>query len=141
MDLYIQFFIILFSFSHFQASEKMDLLDSYQWKNRLVIINGESKNSSEQLMVFKGLEEEITDRDIRLIQIFKEKVIINDKTEPGILPELLRENLQLSDQFACLLIGKDGGIKLRSSSLVDAETIFQLVDSMPMRQAEVMRKN
>lgn len=43
-------------------------------------------------------------------------------------------------QFAIILIGKDGGEKFRSFAVVQPETLFALIDSMPMRKAE-MRKN
>lgn len=44
------------------------------------------------------------------------------------------------DQFTLLLIGKDGGEKFRSAKPVEIETIFRLIDSMPMRQAEMRSK-
>ncbi len=39
--------------------------------------------------------------------------------------------------FQVLLIGKDGGIKMRSATPVAAEDILSLIDSMPMRQQEM----
>lgn len=39
-----------------------------------------------------------------------------------------------------LLIGKDGGIKLKKPFIVKPQTIFDLVDSMPMRRAEMRSK-
>jgi hypothetical protein len=36
-----------------------------------------------------------------------------------------------------LLIGKDGGVKLRSSEPVSVKDIFGLIDSMPMRRQEM----
>ena len=41
--------------------------------------------------------------------------------------------------FSVLLIGKDGGVKLRSRSVVPAARLFALVDAMPMRRAEMGR--
>ena len=35
------------------------------------------------------------------------------------------------------LIGKDGGQKWRQSEPLDMETLFALIDGMPMRQAEM----
>ena len=45
------------------------------------------------------------------------------------------------DTFAVFLIGKDGGIKMRKEKVVPMEEIFRLIDSMPMRQAEMRRKH
>jgi hypothetical protein len=39
-------------------------------------------------------------------------------------------------KFTVVLIGKDGGEKLRRSDEVDLGEIFSLIDSMPMRQRE-----
>ena len=36
-----------------------------------------------------------------------------------------------------LLIGKDGGVKLRSAHPIPPEALFQTVDAMPMRRSEV----
>jgi hypothetical protein len=44
------------------------------------------------------------------------------------------------NRFTLILIGKDEGEKLRSAKPVEIETIFNLVDSMPMRQAEMKSK-
>ncbi len=43
------------------------------------------------------------------------------------------------DGFAVLLIGKDGGVKLRSARPLDRPTLFATIDAMPMRQAEMRR--
>lgn len=41
--------------------------------------------------------------------------------------------------FSVVLIGKDGGEKLRQDSLLTARELFALVDAMPMRRAEMGR--
>jgi hypothetical protein len=39
--------------------------------------------------------------------------------------------------FAAVLVGRDGGEKLRSAEPVPAEKLFDLIDAMPMRQREM----
>lgn len=39
--------------------------------------------------------------------------------------------------FSVVLIGKDGGEKLRRTAVVAPEELFALVDAMPMRRAEM----
>ncbi len=41
--------------------------------------------------------------------------------------------------FRIRLVGKDGGVKLDQSTLVEVPTLFSLIDAMPMRQAEMSR--
>ena len=53
-------------------------------------------------------------------------------------PASLLENLALSpSEFGLILIGKDGGIKLNSRK-TSLEEIFSLIDTMPMRQEEML---
>ena len=51
----------------------------------------------------------------------------------------LREALSIRG-FEILLVGKDGGVKLRSPAPVSTRDLFALIDAMPMRQRE-MREN
>jgi hypothetical protein len=39
-----------------------------------------------------------------------------------------------------LLVGKDGGVKLSSSSPLSASTLFGTIDAMPMRIDEMRRR-
>ena len=43
-------------------------------------------------------------------------------------------------RFAALLIGKDGGVKLRGGAPMSTRTLFEAIDAMPMRQAEMRRR-
>lgn len=43
------------------------------------------------------------------------------------------------DQFAAVLIGKDGGEKYRTHEIPDLAQIFSFIDGMPMRRAEISR--
>jgi hypothetical protein len=42
--------------------------------------------------------------------------------------------------FAVVLVGKDGGVKLKRNVKVRLEEVFTLIDSMPMRQDEMRQK-
>jgi hypothetical protein len=44
------------------------------------------------------------------------------------------------NQFTFILIGKDGGEKFRSTSVVTLENLYSIIDAMPMRRYE-MRKS
>lgn len=47
---------------------------------------------------------------------------------------------RVTHDFEVLLIGKDGTEKLRSTTPVKLETLFDLIDTMPMRKAEMRRR-
>jgi hypothetical protein len=43
-------------------------------------------------------------------------------------------------RFTVILIGKDGGVKMLREDRVELQEIFDLIDSMPMRQQEMQEK-
>lgn len=99
-------------------------LKDYRWKNRLVILVGDKneplfKKQEEKLI---KLQKELDARQIILFQGNSE--IINqlsvDKTFHGLI-----------------LIGKDGGVKLKEQFIVEPKLLFSLIDGMPMRRAEI----
>lgn len=50
----------------------------------------------------------------------------------------LRRNYQVDpDELALILVGKDGGEKLRAGTGVDIGAIYSLIDTMPMRRREM----
>lgn len=67
------------------------------------------------------------ERDLRMIEI------IGD-TNP-----LRRRHDVPADQFRVLLLGKDGGVKLRRDTPIDTVTLFATIDAMPMRRDEMQR--
>ena len=44
-------------------------------------------------------------------------------------------------EFAVILVGKDGGIKLNRQNETRLEEIFDLIDAMPMRREEIRQKS
>ena len=54
-------------------------------------------------------------------------------------PDLRRRLSVPADGFAFLLLGKDGGVKLRSATPVSFAELAAIVDAMPMRQDEMRR--
>lgn len=73
-----------------------------------------------------GLEE----RDI-IIHLF-EKDSAKDKVK--------EYHIRAAKAFTIILIGKDGGEKLRFDSVLSTKKLFAAIDAMPMRKAEMKNK-
>jgi hypothetical protein len=43
--------------------------------------------------------------------------------------------------FTFILIGKDGGVKLRANEPISKEKLYRTVDDMPMRKSEMKQQN
>lgn len=119
-------------------------LEEYLWKNRLVLIFAPSKEDNfylKQKSEFEGKSDELEDRDILVIELFKAgrsmmaEIPITTKQQ-----SFLRKKFEIVDDFVFILIGKDGTIKLRAKQPVLSDDLFGLIDSMPMRKEEMRRK-
>ena len=86
-----------------------------------------SAEHNQQRQIFELKQSQLEERDI---------ILLNRKPKSS---ELSRFSLDGNFQ-GVLLIGKDGGIKLKKPFIVKPQTIFDLVDSMPMRRAEMRSK-
>ena len=117
----------------FLSAMNAQRLDDLRWKKRVIIIyapNGSEQKLSQQERLLHSHDAELKERDLT-------KIILRSRAENAEIAE--RFNLAKAD-FALLLIGKDGLEKLRSRDVVSPETLFRLVDSMPMRQEEMREK-
>jgi len=116
-------------------------LSSHQWKDRLVIILTTENSKSlhqEQIKIFQdnldGLEE-------RKLVIYS---VMPDQYKKGIDAESWINSTRLNDryrqegkEFEVLLLGLDGGVKLRQSEILSIEKLFAIIDAMPMRRNEL----
>lgn len=116
-------------------------LDAYRWQNRIILIFAPAAGDTmyaEQLAAFATREAELADRDV-LIGRFPADEQGSFAGQPvaqsgGVA---LRERYAVpAGDFGLILIGKDGGAKLRADESVSTVRIFALIDSMPMRQQE-----
>ncbi len=101
---------------------------------RLVLIfynNNGIELKNKQLDLLKKDSSGISNRDIE-VSTYE---ITAEKTE------VKRWNISSSKPFTFLLVGKDGGEKLRSDSIINLEQLFQTIDAMPMRQSEMKKDN
>lgn len=119
-------------------------MNQYRGRYRPVLVSAPSEEDEDlanQRALFATAVEGARDRDIALIEIVGsnvETVIGPACTGPA---EEVRSQLSIAnDRFSFVLIGKDGGVKLRSDDVVAADDLFALIDSMPMRQREIHQR-
>ncbi|MDX1543966.1 MAG: DUF4174 domain-containing protein [Christiangramia sp.] len=118
----------------------------YKWKNRAVVVFSNSDKSEK----FEAQKREL----LTEINEFEERKLVLLHSTPGKYKKSLPadsewiEDIGFYDQmldkdadFEVILIGLDGGIKLRQRELLEAKYLFNIIDSMPMRQAEINRNN
>ena len=134
------FFAFLFLAISSMSSQS---LSEYQWENRLVIIFTETKNSKdlrEQLKELEGDIKGLEDRKVVILHALpkKQKKLLPEESD--FQDSELYKKKESKTDFEVILIGLDGGVKLRQNDILKTEKLYGLIDSMPMRQAE-MRRN
>jgi hypothetical protein len=125
------------------SKKEFDFAD-YRWKNRLVIVYSDSQDNPTYKTFIKNWKssiDSVRERDLLLLEIIYDRgyfqdQLVNDKS----LHIILNRFTEISDSFKCILIGKDGTVKLETSQ-VSVSDIFSLIDSMPMRKQEINYKN
>ncbi|MEQ8712933.1 MAG: DUF4174 domain-containing protein [Cyclobacteriaceae bacterium] len=121
-------------------------LNEYQWQNRLILVFNDLDSEVQaqmQLDKFTGQTPELQDRDLLIFRIDDSQVSDGlDSKVTDIEAASLRKSFNIDiEEFVVLLIGKDGGVKLRSEEVVSSQELFALIDGMPMRRSEIRRKN
>jgi hypothetical protein len=115
-------------------------LDSFKWENRILLLKDSDFSSGEleeQLKVLQNHLEKLRERDILVFIVTNDAVLDTLKRKTILKSKQIIEAYGLKDFQGLILIGKDGGIKLKESFVVSPQAIFTLIDGMPMRQAEM----
>jgi len=119
-------------------------MSGYDWKMRPLFVFAASDNDAqlaEQQERLNGRREGLVDRDMAIILVIADSVRTSLGPDPGQTASQLRERFGISpDAFATILVGKDGGTKLRSKTPVTTRRLFALIDSMPMRRQEMQKR-
>lgn len=115
----------------------------HQWKNRVLIVSSTDGTSSDflkQIDLLKNLNQELTERKLIIYQI------VNDKYKVGFSSNFKSSNstskkyVNTKKGLQIILIGLDGGVKLKQNYVLTAEKLFAIIDGMPMRKRE-LKKN
>lgn len=114
----------------------MDSLSQFEWKNRVLLIFGDFGDVSceRQIDVIERQSAELADRDMVVLHVSGNDVrTIYGAASPMDGARLRAEAGVSDDAFQTILVGKDGGVKLRSEKVVSDLEMFGLIDRMPMR--------
>ena len=113
--------------------------NEHLWKERVVVIHGTSEDDELVKKQIKLIEEDKEAmEDLRLvIQIRTIEKIEYESGEVWIATE--KDPIYLA--FKVELYGLDGGLKFTSNDLVPMSKLYDIINSMPMRGAELRERN
>ncbi len=122
-----------------------DVLKPHRWQHRLLLVFSpraddlRAREYDERLADFYC---DLEDRDIIVgwVPAFGDARLDGAVLTPDLAFQLRRKFNVDVDEFAVVLIGKDGLEKSRSITIADLENTFRLIDTMPMRKAEMRER-
>ena len=108
----------------------------YIWKNRVIVTFSPNKNNTDRSHFLNSINKNLCEYNSR--NIIHIDLLFNENNKEIEKFKSFFEKLSISpSEFRLILFGKDGGIKLNSRK-TSLEEIFSLIDTMPMRQEEML---
>lgn len=119
-------------------------MDRYLWKNRPVVVFTPGPKDPLPAAQRRALDPHgapFRDRDMVLIEVIGDAVSVNGQPARDIDADALRARYRVDRETSrAVLIGKDGGVKLRARVAFSADELFTTIDAMPMRNQEIRRR-
>ncbi|WP_235062802.1 DUF4174 domain-containing protein [Indibacter alkaliphilus] len=121
-----------------QVQDKPKTLEDLRWKNRVVLYF--PHDTSSWTFPDDSISNEIEERKIKYF-VISDTAFSNSEMEfsQAYLDKLKIRYKMGSKLDSWVLIGLDGGAKVRKEEKIDWEYIFKTIDAMPMRQSEIRR--
>ncbi|WP_186300100.1 DUF4174 domain-containing protein [Algoriphagus algorifonticola] len=113
-------------------------LDDFRWEKRIVVVFDSS--GFDQTWI-KNHQKELEERKLLLVHVSEGKILWKNLEEELAEKSFVKLSQNLKSEENWLLIGLDGGIKNQGAGAVPMESLMRQIDSMPMRQSEIRRKN
>lgn len=129
-------------FSKFSALHAQNL-SQHLWKNRVLLILSEDNVAFQrQLLAFKANEKGMNERSLVVYHLKPEEYRqVMPQSDVQKSTNLFKKYKQADTPFEVILIGLDGGIKQRQKDFLSCEKLFETIDSMPMRSAEIRNRD
>ena len=140
---HLSILLCCFTFIYAGNSDGQEI-DAYQWENRILIVKTEGSESElylTQLEELRSQEQGLAERKLLIYQVKGQyyRKGLKDDGEWRIInnKRLLTISNKSNSNFEVILIGLDGGIKLRRSEVLPTNELFAIIDGMPMRRREL----
>jgi hypothetical protein len=139
------FFLLIMTFimANSGYTQEVRIPGEYHWQNRLLLVfDGGGDAYQKQQQIFLKEKAGLNERDLVIFRIGDGQLTDPEgKIYGKQASRQVREKYDIGpDEFAVLLIGKDGGVKLRQHEVLETEKLFAVIDAMPMRQREMRQR-
>lgn len=124
-------------------ADEHEPLAEFRWERRFIVVFASGARQNAAVAHLEANQADMTERDVSWVIIGADgSSVAYDGMPPDdtLGRSLLSLFAPISWPLDVLLIGKDGGLKQRSSRL-DVPALLQQVDGMPMRRREMLERD
>lgn len=117
-------------------------IKKHLWEQRVLIVSASSPTNvgyKRQNQLLEKGKKGMKERDLVIYRLYadhwegpKQEILTHEQAQ-----SIYADYEIAQGTFSVLLIGKDGGVKMRENDIVSTRELFQLIDSMPMRKSEM----
>ena len=125
-----------------EPPEESDWFEGARWSRRLLVLTAEGSEAAAQRSLVAAEQEGLEERDLTVFVVGAEVEHVAGRRTTDLLPPAtaFRQRFGLPDRgFQVVLIGKDGGVKLRRDEPLAPTDLWAVIDAMPMRMREMRR--
>jgi hypothetical protein len=117
-------------------------LEDLQWEHRVLLLFPRPRQIGQLLYVLNRQRAELEDRDVAWF-VISSATLSNRayRFDPSYERALIGRYTDGTDRLQTVLIGKDGGDKLRQAGDLVLQEIYASIDAMPMRRQEVRERS
>ena len=117
------------------------IFDAYQWEKRVLVVFSPTRDDVQlkaQMDVILAQAAALEERDFVVwVLVANQSVMVDGEAKPHLFTRPFYGHFGVKEsEFMVLMVGKDGGEKLRKTEAVGADELLALVDAMPMRKRE-----
>lgn len=125
------------------AGDADELMQDLVWQQRVLLVFTPDQDSSAftaQDDILASVPDGLAERDLVIIRVFANGEVTIDNRMHVLSADSFYQRYNVTPgQFRAVLVGKDGTVKLDQSEPVTTSGLFSLIDSMPMRQQEILQ--
>lgn len=125
-------------------SAAMTMFQAYQWQNRLLLVfapDDDHEDLRRQHSMLVAARHVLDERQTVVITVTRESVSALGPAPANPPATDIRRAYGIGPQdFEVLLIGKDGGVKVRQGEPLPVADLTTRIDAMPMRWREMQQK-
>lgn len=122
------------------TTRAVDPIEAMRWQRRVLVVfstDATDQKLAKQRAILAADAAGVADRKLTVVEVIGDAATIDGAPRADVDVTALRRRHEVGpEQFRVVLIGLDGGEKLRRDEAVTAGLLFETIDRMPMRQDE-----